>query len=167
MAAAKIAYRRELGTFAVQQAQLQGQAAAAKANQHVDLLRVLNNRVYIALDVDISIGIAAYATLLQSNIITILDRGFLLITFTASCVHITNAATIFFQILVDGVVKKGSYATFAAVSSGLNVSMVLMVPVRKGPHNIKLQWKTDNVTARILAKTVVEEHCHLLVQEAL
>ncbi len=167
MASAKLAYRLEQGTFRDNQAQRLGQQAAAQSNSLVDQVRALNNHVYVPLRTDQTLAVsAAYATLLEGNINTILARGNLLITFTASAVHITNVATIYFQIVVDGVVQKGSYATYQVVPTALNVSMMILVPVVRGQHTVKLQWKTDNNSARINAKTIVEEHAHLLVQEA-
>ncbi len=167
MASTKLAYRLEPSSFAGNQAQRLGQQAAAQSNSLVDLARALNNHQYVPLATDQTLAVsAAYATLLEANINTILARGNLLITFTASAVHITNIATIYFQVVVDNVIRKGTYVTYQVVPTALNASMVILVPVVRGAHNVKLQWKTDNNSARINALTVVEEHAHLLVQEA-
>jgi hypothetical protein len=162
----KIAYRLEPGSFVANQAQRQGQQAAAGVNSAADDIRVLNNRKYVPLATDVTIGIAAYATLLRADINTFLARGFLIITFTASTAHITNVATTYFQIVLDGTPIKATYTTFQAVPGAQNASIILQVPVRKGAHTVLVQWKTDNTSARINAKTVLEEHAHLLVQEA-
>ena len=166
MAAAKVAFRREHGSFQSQQAQVLAQNGVRKTNEHVDVLRVLNNRAYAALVADTTIGIAAYATLLSARITTLLANGFLIITFSASSVHITNLATTRFQILVDGVVTKGCYVTYPVAGYAASVSMIIRVPVRRGGHVVDVQWKTDNTSARINATSVVEEHAHLLVQES-
>jgi hypothetical protein len=162
----KLAYRLEQGSFQTNQSQRLGQQAAAKTNNIVDQIRVLNNRKFVKLAVDRTIGVAAYATLLSTDIITILDRGFLIITFTASTVHITNIATTYFQVVVDKVVVESCYTTFMAVPAALCASIVIMVPVLKGQHNVLVQWRTDNTSARINALTIPEEHANMLVQEA-
>ena len=153
------------GTFAGQQQQRLAQDAARRLNSIGDVITALTNRGYAALATDV-VATTSYVTLLSSAITTVLSSGYLVITFSASCVHTTNAATIYFQLLVDNVVKKGAYTTFFAAATGACVAMVLRVPVTKGPHVVALQWKSDNVTGRINAATVNEEHAHMLIEEA-
>lgn len=169
MAATKIAQRRELGTFPVQQAQILAQKTAAKTNDHVDALRVLNNRVFVPLLVDTTLGGTAgvYTTLLTATINTILTSGFLYITLTVSGTHPTVAnATIDFRILVDGVLVQGSYDTAGVAGAAFASAILTRVAVKKGAHTVLAQWSTDNNSARINAKTSTQEHANMLVQEA-
>lgn len=168
MAVTKVATRRVQGTFQEQQAQLLAQQGASKTNQHVDTLRVLNNRKYIPLATDTgNVAAAAYADLLVADITTFLDNGFIIISFSASGIQVTNPGTAFFQLLVDGVVAKGMYTTVPTAGFSFNAAMLIRVAVKKGSHRVKVQWKTNVNSIHINAKTVVEEHAHLLVQEAL
>jgi hypothetical protein len=125
----------------------------------------ISNKGYAALDVDVTIGVAPYATLLTVPIFTVPRNSFLVISFSASAVHITVAATIFFRVLVDDVAFKGAYSTYLLVPGALCTSMVLRVPVDRGGHVVKLQWRTDGASARILAQSILEEHANLLVEE--
>ena len=168
MAAAKVAIQRtHTGSYVADTAQRQAQVATVKTNAHVDTIAVLNNRVYVALATDTgNVAAAAYVTLLTASITTLLERGFLIITFSASGAQAGGAGTNFFQIVVDGTVVKGLYETVANTFS-FNVAMVVRVAVVRGPHTIKLQWKTNVGTHNVNAKTTNEEHAHMLIQEAL
>ncbi len=157
--------RTHTGSFTGDNAQRQAQVASIKANEHVDAIAVLNNRSYVALATDNTFAAAAYATLLTASITTLLARGFIIVTFSASGVQITNVASDEFQIVVDGVVVKGCYVS-NAVNFAFVASMVVRVPVVRGPHTVKLQVKCTANSLRINAKTINEEHAHMLVQEA-
>lgn len=163
----KLAQRlQHTGVFAQDQAQRLAQDTARKSNAHVDMLAVLTNRAYTALAADVIIGAAAYAPLLTANITTTLAAGFLIITWSVSTVHPTAIATTYLQVVVDGVVIKGAYWTAPTAAYAGCLSMVVRVPVTRGAHVVQLQWKTDGASARISAKTINEEHAHMLVQEA-
>ncbi len=129
-------------------------------------LATLESRAYAALAADTTILAAAYATLLTARITTVLASGYLVITFSACALKTTAAGYVSFQIVLDGAVVKGAYVTTPAAGTGFNVSMVVRAPVKKGAHVVLLQWKTSTSAAQINAATVVEEHAHLLVQEA-
>jgi hypothetical protein len=153
-------------SYVADTAQAQARTASVKVNAHVDAIAVLNNRSYTALATDTgNVAAAAYAKLIDARITTLLSRGYLIITLSASGTQITNAATVFFQILVDGAVVKGLYTT-VPVTFSFNAAMLVRVPVVKGTHVVTVQWKTNANSVRISAKTVNEEHAHLLVQEA-
>lgn len=167
MTASRVAQRREhTGTFAGDQAQLLARHGASKLNEHTDALAVLANRAYAALATDSTTASATYATLLTANITTRLARGFLIITFTVSGTQITAAATISFQIVLNGTVVKGAWTTVPAVNYSYNVSMMVRCAVVRGPQVVKLQWNSNAATARVRALSTNEEHAHLLVQEA-
>ncbi len=118
---------------------------------------------YVALAADVTINIAAYATLLTANITT--ATGTLLnIRWSAAATN-AAAASAFYQVLVDGVVTKGCRADIAA-AGGTNSGMIIQVAVAPGAHTVLLQWKTNVNATKINAATVVEQHAHLLVQEA-
>lgn len=126
---------------------------------------VLRNRSYVALTTSVTLAVAAYATLLTATITTLLDRGYLVISFSASAVQTTTTGIVYFQVVVDGTVAKGAFVSIVAGGAG-TASMVVRVPVTKGAHTVLLQWKSSVANARINAASVVEEHAHLLVQEA-
>jgi hypothetical protein len=165
--AVKLAQRRQhTGVFGADQAQRLAQDAARQVNSHTDMLNALLNRSFTALTTDTgTIAAGAYATLLTANITTVLASGYLLITFTASGVEVTTLGTASFQILVDGVVRKGAYTTVGA-GSAFTAAIVIRVPVTRGAHVVLAQWKTSVANARINAATVNEEHAAMLVQEA-
>ncbi len=153
------------GTFAGGQMQAQARLATQKVNSHAERLAALENRAYTALATDAITASATHATLLTANITTVLEEGYLVITFTASGGHPTNLGTAYFQVLVDGVVKKGCYTT-VPIAYAFCASIVVRVAVTRGDHTVLVQWRTDSASARISAQTVNEEHAHLLVQEA-
>lgn len=154
------------GSFPAEQAQRLAQDTARKVNSYADMLNALVNRSYVALATDTgNVAAAAYATLLTANITTVLATGYLIVTFSASGIQNTGSGTLFFQVLVDGVVRKGVYTTQEAGFS-FNAAMVLRVPVTRGAHVVVLQGKTNNASYRINAATTNEEHASLLVQEA-
>lgn len=154
------------GSFAVEQQQRLAQDTARKVNSFADMLNAMVNRSYIALATDTgNVAAAAYATLLTAPITTVLATGFLIITFSASGLQNTSGGTLFFQVLVDGVVRKGCYTTQEAGFS-FNASMVIRVAVTRGAHVVLLQGKTNAGSYRINAATVNEEHADMLAQEA-
>ncbi len=157
--------RQHTGQFAQDQAQRLAQQVAVKANGHTSLLNALTNSAYVPLTTDVTISVAAYATLLSVPITTFLASGSLVINVSTSSLHQTGVGTNFFQVLVDGTPIKGTYVT-GGTGYAVSASMVLRVPVRMGSHVVTLQWRTDANTARIAAATINEEHAHLFVQES-
>ncbi len=109
---------------------------------------------------------SAYTTLLTANITTVLATGYLVITCSASGIQITNPGTVFLEVLVDGVVAKGCFTSIPTAGFSFNLSMMVRVAVTRGPHVVLLKWKPNVSSAHINAATVVEEHAHMLVQEA-
>ncbi len=131
----------------------------------IDRFAVLENRVYVALAANVAIGVTAYAALVSTTITTYLPNGHIDITFTASGANSASAANARFLVLVDGAPVKGTYA-YTAAGQTFCGAIVLRVPVRAGKHAVAVQWKSDAGAALIRAASVVEEHAHLLVQEA-
>jgi len=124
----------------------------------------LTRRAYASLSEDVTAP-AAYATLLTAKITTHSAKGFLSVAFTASGARLTNAATTFFQVLIDGKVVKGCQVT-AAAAFGFSAAIVVRAPVSAGAHVVEVQWMTDNiVTSRINAASVVTEHAAMSVYE--
>lgn len=166
MASSKLAYERShTGQLPMEQAQRLGQKAAQEINHLIDEITVLKNRGYAALTTDVTINIAAYAPLLTTTIRTLLANGFVILTLTASGAQAAGAGTIYFQILVDDVVVKGVWSTVGA-GDAFSVSLLARVAVRAGNHVVKVQWRTSVNGARVNAATSVEEHAHVLAQEA-
>ncbi len=163
--ATKLAQRMQHSDFAGQQQQRLAQDTARKVNSFNDTLAALTNRAYATLTTDVTNAVATYATLLTANITTVLASGFLIITISASGGKITNAGTPAFQVVVDGVATKAC-RTSVPLNFSFNVAMTVRVAVTRGAHIVLLQWKTDSASAVISAATVVENHAHLLVQEA-
>ncbi len=165
--ASKLAVRRvHTGDFKVDQQQRLAQQAAQKSNTHAEMLGALLNRSYTALAADITLATSAsYATLLTANITTLLNSGYLIITWTASGDQITGAGTAFFTVVVDGVTIKGLYNTIP-LNFSWNSAMVIRVPVTRGSHVVLLKWKTNVSSVRIRPVTTVENHATMLVQEA-
>lgn len=155
------------GSFATEQQQRLAQDTARKVNSFSNMLNAMVNRSYSALATDTgNVAAAAYATLLTAPITTVLVTGFLVVTFSVSGIQNVGAgATLFFQVLVDGVVRKGCYTT-ASAGFSFNASMVVRVPVTRGAHVVLLQGKTNAGSYHISAATVNEEHAHMLAQEA-
>jgi hypothetical protein len=127
---------------------------------------VLGNRAYVALAVDTTIGVAAYAELVSTTITTSRPSSFLDITFSASCVKTVGIGTPAFRIVVDGVVTKGLKTVAAAATYCLNVAMIVRVPVTPRTHTVKVEWSTDTNGLQINAVASASEHAHLLVQES-
>lgn len=154
------------GSFHVEQQQRLAQDTARKVNSYADMLNAMVNRGYVALAADVTLATSAtYATLLTANITTVLAGGFLIITWSASGDQITSAGTVLLRVTVDGVLVKGC-ATTIPLTFSWNASQVLRVPVARGPHVVKLTWRTNVSSVRILAATAPESHAHMLVQEA-
>ena len=164
--ATKLAQRTvHTGTFQGGQAQKLAQDTARKANTLAEQVAALQNRAYAALTTDSTAPLFTYATLLTANITTVLATGYLIVTFTASGAHITNPGQTYFQVLVDNVIKKGIGVTMTTGGSW-SASIVLRTVVTRGPHVVLVQWNSDAASGRINAASTVEEHAHLLVQEA-
>jgi hypothetical protein len=163
----KLAIRRtHTGDYKVDQQQRLAQAAAVVTNSHRDMLNALVNRAYAELATDTgTLNVAAYTTLLTANITTVLATGYLLITVSSSGAQVTNAATVYLQVTVDGVVKRACYAT-VNVAWSWSLAMVVRVPVTRGPHVVTTQWKSNQPSVHINPLTVNGEHASLLVQEA-
>lgn len=170
MAAPKLALRlQHTGAFARDQEQRLAQQAAAKTNLHVDTLAVLANRGYIALAADTTLAGSAgvYTTLLSASVTTTLKNGFLIVTFTASGTHPTTAnSTVYFKLFVDGVFVRGAYVTTGIAAAAFAAPILARVPVTAGSHVVRIDWSTDNNSARINANSNVNEHAALLAQEA-
>ncbi len=152
------------GTFSGGQMQAQARVATQKVNGHADILAALTNYAYVPLKTDATTASATSSTLLTANITTVLESGFLLVTFTASGGHPTNLGTAYFVVVVDGVVTKGCYTTVPAASAW-SAAIMIRVAVTRGAHTVLVKWATDSATLRISAATVATEHAHLLVQE--
>ncbi len=132
--------------------------------EYVKSILWVTRRAYAALATDSTTASATYATLLTATITTLAARSFLVISFTASGAHITNAATTLFRVTVDGTVIKGCYTTVAA-NYAFSAAIVVRTPVVVGMHTVLVQWSTDNATARISAATVVTEHAAVSIHE--
>ena len=160
----KVALRQEpTGNAQADRAQLQGREVARAHEITKGVVAALANRAYVALTKDTLLNIAAYATLLSVNITTSLTSGFLVIQWSLAAGN-ASACSLFFQVLVDNIVQKGTRVDVVAGGGGAP-SMVLRVPVTKGAHTVALQWKTNVNGAHCNAASTVEEHASLLVQE--
>jgi hypothetical protein len=146
-------------------AQVMAQRVGAAHEQTKAYVQVLANRVYGALTVDTTTASGTYSTLITASITTLLATGFLLIHVSACGDKTTNAGIISLQVVVDGVVAKGTYTAVAA-NSQFAVPLQWRVAVAKGPHVVTLQWKTSTANATINAVSVNEEHATMLVQES-
>ena len=132
---------------------------------YVRSLLWMTRRTYVALGTDTgNVAAAAYATLLTTTLTTSLARSFLIIHLSASGIQITNAGTVFFQVLVDGAIVKGCYTTVPATYS-FGASMVVRIPVTQGLHTVILQWKTNVNSAHINALSTTEEHAAMSIHE--
>lgn len=164
--AKKVAVRIEhTGDPAKDRAQLLARQNTQSHEQTRIIVAALMNRVFAALAVDVAIGVAAYVALLSTTITTVLAKGNIDIHFTASGANSTATANARFLVLVDGVAVKGTYG-FTNAGDAFSAALVVRVAVTAGPHTIAVQWKSDAGAARINAKSVQEEHAHLLVAEA-
>jgi hypothetical protein len=128
------------------------------------LAQLTQNRAYAALAIDTTAGVSTYATLLTATITTALTNGYVLITFTASGLQLTSTGTVYFQVVVDGKVIKGTHATVAGGQAWC-VSMIVRVPVTSGLHTVLLQWDSDVTGARINGKSANEDHAQMVVEE--
>lgn len=133
---------------------------------YVQSLAWLTRHAYVDLTVNKSIGVAAYAPLIQTTITTASANSFILVNFTASGDHPTNLGNVAFQIVVDNVAVKGCGMT-AATAYGFNAATVLRVPVKRGAHTVVVQWKTDVLTARINAASSVNHHAAMSIREVI
>jgi hypothetical protein len=163
----KVPFRREhTGDPAMDRMQRLAQATASAHELTKTIVAALMNRVYAALAVDVTIGIAAYAALFSATITTLLPTGNLDIIFTASGANSTATANMRFLVLVDNVSVGGTYG-FTNAGQTFCSTIAVRVPVKAGKHVVTVQWKSDAGAARINAKTVAEEHAHLLLQESI
>lgn len=163
----KVAYRREhTGDVARDRAQALAQNVKTAHEQTKNIVAALINQAYVALDTDVTLNIAAYATLLTTTITTVLPSGHIVITVTATGLKNTAGGTLAIRVKVDGTVAKAAYVT-AGAGSAFSVSMVVRVAATAGPHTVIVEAKTSSNGATINAATVAEEHAHMLVQEAL
>jgi hypothetical protein len=103
--------------------------------------------------------------LLEVNI-TAGDVGFLLIWFAVTCSSSSNNRTVFFRVLVDGVVRRGGAARVSTLSQPQAVGIVLRVPVVAGARVVKVQWRVDGGTGQIRPIAAPDaESASLLVAE--
>ncbi len=140
------------------------QANVRSLIEFVKSLAWLSQRAYVALATNVSINAAAYAALISTTITTARARGYIVCHLTASGVEVTNAGTVYFQILVDTVVAKGVWSTVGA-GAAFSTALVVRVPVVAGLHTVAVQWKSSVNGARINAATAVEEHANLSIHE--
>ncbi len=63
-------------------------------------------------------------------------------------------------------VLKGLKASIVATYA-FPASMIARVAVSQGTHTVRVDWLTDTASVQVNPVTTVENHAHLLVQEAL
>lgn len=129
-------------------------------------IRVLKNRTYVALGVDVTVAAGAYAKLIETTITTSLASGFLDVIVSTSGQELAAVGTKWFLVLVDGKAVKGAHTTSPAAGYAFSLAMFVRIPITAGKHTVTLQWKTDAGSGRINAKSIPEEHATMLVREA-
>jgi hypothetical protein len=82
-----------------------------------------------------------------------------------ACMDITVAADSVFQLMIDGVAKRGTHARVVATGYGSSASLMYRERVSVGQHVIKMQWRTTSGTLRIRPTSVDWESASLMVEE--
>jgi hypothetical protein len=86
--------------------------------------------------------------------------------FSGSVSATSGNRTVFFRILIDGVVKDGASFTSAAANSSGAVSIMAKAAVAAGARVVKVQWRVSSGTAQIRPATVPDgEGAQLYVEE--
>jgi hypothetical protein len=124
----------------------------------------VRQRAYVALGTDATTTSATYVTLLETTITTVLERGYLLMTMTASGAQITNNAVNRMRFVLDGVPQKGCY-TVTTANQTWSMALIVRASVVRGSHTVLLQWNTDAGTMRISGLSLPEEHASVHLQE--
>lgn len=126
-------------------------------------LNYLRQAVFAEISTNTTTTSTTFTNLLSQNITT--QAGFLLINLTISASNASANRTINFQILVDGVVKRGLSVRVSASGVAESGALVLKVPVTAASHTVLVQWSVLSSTGQIRPTTTVTEHCSLLIQE--
>jgi len=124
----------------------------------------LKQRSYVALSPDTATSSSTYTKLVDVDIATVLRTSSLLIVATAAGSKSSGAGVVSFQLLVDNVVVKGSYANVAN-NAAFPIAFMVRTPVSQGRHTVTLQWKTSAGVVSVNAASVVTEHAAIWVQE--
>lgn len=128
-----------------------------------------NSRVaapaYVQQAADITITVAAYAKLFEVAIQKVQVGTRLRIHFGASFLQLTNPGGAYFQVKLDGVIQKGTYVSTSVAGTAYNAHLSLIVPAAEGRRIVTVEWKCAVNSLRIAAKTIVEEHATLIVEE--
>jgi hypothetical protein len=123
--------------------------------------------VYVPLTVDASTTSTTYVNLLSSTINTI--GGDLIVMFSANAANSNANRSMYWQIVVDGVVveQAGSFITTAGYSSG--ITMLVKVPgTGMKQRTVALQWCVSNNTGNIRPVTAPnDESAEMIIFEVL
>ena len=120
---------------------------------------------YVQQTTDLTVAAGAYAKLFDVQIRKLQVGSRLAIRFGASFVQLTAAGGVSFQVKLDGVVVKGTYVTTPTATAAYNAGIVLVVAALPGLHTVTVEWKDSAGSVRVNAKSIVEEHATLLVEE--
>ncbi len=132
---------------------------------YVRSLLWLTRRAYVELATDKLLATSAsFATLLTTTITTDQRDGYIVVNFTASGIKLTGAGTAYFQIVVDGVTKKGA-AVGVALNFKFGIALTQRIAVSAGLHTVRIDWRTDVSSLSIAAVTRVEDHAAMTVHE--
>lgn len=126
-------------------------------------MNYLRQTVFAEISTNTTTTSTTFTNLLSQAITT--QSGFLLINLTISASNSAANRTVSFQVLVDGVVRRGLSVRVSATGVAESGGLVLRVPVTAATHTVAVQWSVSSSTGQIRPTTTVTEHCSLLLQE--
>jgi hypothetical protein len=126
---------------------------------------ILVQNSFTELTADQSTTSASFVDLTSLTKTLTTGANFVIVKFTCSCSNTAVGSVNDFQLLVDGVAKRGTSASVKSSNDTLCVALVYKIAVTAASHTIKLQWRTSSGTLRSRPVTTIVEHGSLLIQE--
>lgn len=111
---------------------------------------------------DVTTTSTTYVDLLSTTLA--ISGGLYLVTFSASGSNATNNTNVRFQLVIDGVVQRGTKFRKDGGTGG-TAALCRRVALAAGTRTFKIQWSVSAGTGRIRASTVTEEHAWMLIDE--
>lgn len=120
---------------------------------------------FLDLAADVTTTSTTYVDMTGMSLTVNTDDNPLLCWFSVSG-DASAAALLKFQVLIDGVVARGTHFRSVASGFGHTAQLVFRSSVlTRGQHVVKIQWNTSTGTGRVRPVTNIRDHASLLIEE--
>lgn len=120
--------------------------------------------VFSRLSVDTTTTSTSFVDFMTLNVNT--GQNALCVFFSASGNNTTSGARVHFQLLVDGVIRRGSDFFCVSTTNGGCAALVYKTfNLSDGAHVIKIQWSVTAGTGSVNASSGTSDHASLIVYE--